>query len=303
MRYKEGFKLAKDSCRAGDIAGCTLLGGYYDFGLYNSKRNPKKTYKLYMWSCSKGDPQACHNLSVLIDNQRSFTPKDSKKGEHYLMETCMGGLYPHACVVYANHRYFKSIEFDKNLYEYSTYKGCADGDDSSCSLLWTALEKNKDPLIKEKKFYSAKQSCNAYNAKACREVGDGYARLEPNRLNNIMALTFYEEGCSNGDERFSCWYAGKYLFSDLDGITQDMEKSFKYMKKSCYLGMNTFACYDLGNFFLYDEKYKNVKEAKKLLTRACMIGNVRSLYLGCEHKIEKCCKGLKKYREKNPDAQ
>ncbi len=116
----------------------------------------------------------------------------------------------------------------------------------------------------------------------------------------IMALTQYKDGCSNGAERFSCWYAGKYRISKVEGIVQDIPLGIKHLEKSCYIGMNTFACYDLAMFYIFTEEkgYRDSKKAVRPLERACKIGNVRSLYLGCDQGIEKCCESKKKYEIK-----
>ena len=299
-RYKEGFELVKKSCKNGDIGGCTLLAGYYEHGLYAGKYDAKKAYLLYLWTCSKGDPQGCHNLAMLIENKRKYVSKNSKSKKDYLLDSCMGGLYSQSCVVYANHIHFKTIPYDKDIHEYSNYKACISGDSNSCSELWSSLTKNKDPLTQEKIFYSAKASCNNDNAKACRKVGALFGKKK-DKVSNLMASTFYEDGCRNGDIRFSCWYAGTYKISRVKGIEQDIPEGIKYLEKSCYIGMNTFACYDLAKFYLYtqEEGYNDKKKAVKPLERACKIGNVRSLYMGCENGVELCCKEKQKYEVKH----
>ena len=297
-RYEEGFNLVKKSCKNGDIGGCTLLAGYYNHRLY-THYDAKKAYLLYLWTCSKGDPQGCHNLAILIGDKKKYVSKESKTKKDYLLDTCMSGLYSYACVVYANHIYFKTIPYDKEIHEYTNYKACISGYSNSCSELWNSLKKNKDPLVKEKIFYSAKASCNHNNAKACRKVGTFFSKKR-DKVSNLMASTFYEDGCKNGDIRFSCWYAGKYKIAGVKGIEQDIPQGIKYLEKSCYIGMNTFACYDLAKFYLYtqEEEYHDKKKAIKPLERACKIGNARSLYMGCKNGVELCCKEKKKYEVK-----
>ncbi len=299
-RYEEGFDLVKRSCQSGDVGGCTLLAGYYDHGLYQRKHDAKKSYLLYLWSCNKGDPQACHNLAMNIENKRRFVPKDSKSKEDYLLETCMSGMYGEACRVYANHIYFKTIDYDKDLHEYTNYMACINGHNNACSELAKLLKTNKDPLQKQKLFYSMEASCDSGNAKACGKTGGFYNRGGKTRLNHLLALTQYEEGCNNGAERFSCWYAGRYRISKVEGVVQDIPLGIKQLEKSCYIGMNTFACYDLAKFYLFTNEagYRDKNKAIRPLERACKIGNVRSLYLGCDQKIDICCKAKKRYEKK-----
>ena len=297
-RYNEGFSLAKKSCGSGDLGGCTLLGGYYNHGLYHKSYDQKKAIMLWQWSCGLGDQQGCVNLAMKIDDHRSYVPKHSKSKEEYLLEACISDFYPQACVVYANHLYFKTIEYDKELNEYTNYKGCISGDSNSCLFLDELLKKNKDPLKKEKYFFSMNASCKNGNAKACRRIGTIFNKSGKSPVNKLLALTRYEEGCRNGDERFSCWYAGRYRIARIEGIVQDIPLGIKYFEKACYIGMNTFACYDLAKFYLYTEEagYKDKDKAIKPLERACKIGNVRALYLGCDQGIEVCCKVKQKHQ-------
>ncbi len=298
-RYSEGFGLAQNACKDGDIGGCTLLGGYYARGLHISY-NAKRSYLLWLWSCYQGDSQACHNLAMQIENKRDFIPKESKSKEEYLIEACMGGLYPYACTVYANHMYFKTIKYDKEIHEYTNYQACISGHDNACSELDKLLKENKDPLRKQKRYYSMNASCHSGNAKACEKLGSIYSESGKTKVNNLIAITYYEQGCNSGAERFSCWYAGLYRIAGLEGVVKDIPLGIKYIEKACYIGMNTFACYDLAKFYLYTKErgYQDRDKAARPLQRACKIGNVRSLYLGCDQGIKTCCEEKKRYQNK-----
>ena len=298
-RYSEGFQLTQNACRDGDIGGCTLLGGYYDKGLHGSY-DAKRSYLLWLWSCYRGDSQACHNLAMLIDNKRHFVPKDSKNKKAYLLEACMGGDYPQACTVYANHMYFKRIKHDKEIHEYTNYQACISGHNNSCIELDRLLKENKDPLRKQKLYYSMNTSCHSGNAKACERLGSIYGKKSKTKLNNLIATTYYEKGCNSGAERFSCWYAGLHRIAGSDGVVKDIPLGIRYIEKACYVGMNSFACYDLAKFYLYTQErgYQNREKAVRPLQRACKIGNVRSLYLGCDQHIEICCQEKKRYENK-----
>lgn len=296
-RYAEGFTLAKKSCLRGDLGGCTLLGGYYSHGLYMKNYDEKKAKLLWQWSCSLGDQQACVNLAMKIENHSDYIPKNFDTKEAYLMKSCISDMYPQACVIYANHMYFKSIAYDKHLHEYTNYKGCISGNSNACIALDELLKKNKDPLQKEKYFFSMNASCKNGNAKACRRIGVMFKKSGNKPVNHLLSLTRYEEGCRNGDERFACWYAGRYRIAQVDGIVQNIPLGIKYIEKACYIGMNTFACYDLAKFYLYTETgYKDKDKAIRPLKRACKLGNVRSLFLGCKQGIESCCEEKEKYQ-------
>lgn len=183
-QYKEGIELARSSCRAGDLGGCTLLGGYYSHGLGVS-HDDKKAYLLWLWSCTQGDGHACRNLAIKVEHKDEYIPKDSKRKSDYLIEACISGMYPNACIVHASYMYSKDIPYDEDLYIYTNYKACASGHSNSCSELDDVLKNNKIPNRKAMSFQVYKESCNNKNARACRELGHIYGRMPRNRVNNL----------------------------------------------------------------------------------------------------------------------
>ncbi len=293
-RYEEGFTLAYKSCTSGDLGGCTLLGGYYEYG-FHIKRDEKKAHLLWLWSCTQGDSQACINIAIRNEKLSLYIPNDTPPSSHYYLQACVQGNYPEACHLYARGLYSKEIPYDNDLAEYASYKTCISGQYYACLELLDAMKKNGDPHKNEKWFYVNNTLCDEANGEACRYLGDIYSKKPRNRENNFRALTLYNKACDNGDERFGCWYAGRFQLSMLEGIAFDIPKGLNDLEKACYIGMNSFACYDLARFYLYNNyKGYNIKsKARKPLERACTIGNRRAFDLGCEQHIEKCCEEQK----------
>ncbi len=298
-QYHEGIDLLRSSCEHGDIGGCTLLGSQYHRGLYNGQYDQKKAVLLWQWSCSLGDPLACHNLAMLSDQKSDYVSKEADIKQAYLLGSCLSDLFPPACAAYANHIYFKTIPYDRDLYEYTSYIACFSGDQNSCYFLKKVLEESNDTMQQKKLYFSMQASCKNGNANACESVGSQYNSGGDSKLNHLLAYTQYEEGCNNGAECFACWYAGRYKIIGAEGVAQDIPRGINYLEKSCYIGMNTFACYDLALFYLFtsETKYRDRQKAVKPLERACKIGNVRSLFLGCDQGIAICCTEKKRYEE------
>ena len=297
-KYDLGYALAKSSCLAGDPGGCGLLGYYYYRGI-GIRYNSLKAFLLWQWACSQGNMQACQNLSALIDSGYRYIPKDSRDSFSYSLQACMSGFYPRACEFLSDLMHLKGKGKDRDLITYINYKACEAGFDNGCNSLEEQLKEREHTQSKNSFLQILKASCNNGNAKACEKLGDLYAQKPRNRVNNLMASTFYEAACTYGAERFGCWYAGRYKLSKLDGIVRDTELGLKYLNKACYLGQNSFSCYDLANFYIYtkDEKYRNRDEGLKVMERACKVGNVRAIHQGCDEGIRACC-NMKKHLEK-----
>lgn len=289
-RYEEGFKLAKESCSAGDLGGCTLLGGYYNKGLYKNQRDDKKAYLLYMWSCTSGDPQACSNLSFF--DYHNYVVKSSKERNDYLLQTCISGYYPPACSTYGYFSSYGGLGISKEQYEYANYKSCISGNKTGCMFLKMHLNKLMDKHRKEKIAYSQKLSCNSGNQEACGDLGNELSRKPKTRLNNLMTLALYEDGCNGGDTFSACRQAGLWKLSTEKGITQDIPLGIHYLEKSCYNSSNFSSCHDLANIHLNTPELEQIDERRglKAVEMSCKLGSNAMGEFGCKHNIEICCK-------------
>jgi len=300
-QYKKSLKLTKEACFDGDIGACTLLGSLYAQAMAGVKYNDKIANMLFFWGCTQGDGQACTNLAMQMRQHTEYMPHDkSINKKNLLLKGCLSHYYPNACTVYSNNMYFKGIPYNEDLFIYTNYKSCISGNDNACDRLDSVSNKLKAKIASTKnRMMYYKQSCNNGNPKACEEVGMIYMKKPRNRVNNIMAYSFFKDGCENGAERFSCWFAGRYKLARLEGIEYDIPLGIKYMEKACYIGMNSFACYDLAKFLLEMpiKKYRNDTKIHQLFTRACRVGNRRALYLGCSNDVEFCCKELEEYKK------
>ena len=296
-QYEKGYYLAKKSCENGDLGGCELLGYYAHKGLYKKQYSSKKRSLLWLWSCQSGNIKACHHLSAIV-SKGNYMPKDLKPAYKYSLEACTSNMYPRACEILEDQMTLslRKYNIDDDTKLYIAYKACVSGSNNGCYRLKGFLDQNKSSESQKKLSYAINLSCNNGNAKACRTLGEMYAQLPNNKINNMMASTFFEDGCMNGAERFSCWYAGHYRVYPKVGITQDIDLGISYWEKSCYLGRNAFACHDLAQFYIYtdNKKYKNKKKAIKVLEYGCQQytnGHVEAL--GCEQGVESCCKTYK----------
>lgn len=289
--YEKGYHLAKRSCSGGDLGGCELLGYYARKGLYQKKRSSKKAYLLWLWSCEQGNAKACQHLSAIVKNG-SYVPKDLKPDYLYSLESCKSGYYPRACEVFEDQMVLKKYPIDDDTKLYVFYKACVSGSNNACYKLEKFLDQNKSSENREKLHYAIKVSCNNGNAKACEKLGELYAQLPDTKINNMIASTFFENGCESGAERFSCWYAGHYRVYPRKGVTQDIDLGISQWEKACYIGKNAFACYDLAHFYIHTEnkKYNDKKRAIKPLTQGCQYGNGYAYALGCQQGIESCCR-------------
>ncbi len=293
-KYEKGYFLAKKSCQNGDLGGCDLLGFYSYEGLYHQEYSSKKTYLLWLWSCQLGNMKSCQNLSAIVKNGL-YVSKDLEPDYKYSFKACKSKIYPRACELLEDTLKFGKYPFDKDTLEYIHYQSCVSGGENGCYLLEEVLEQNRSKN-QDKLFYAIKKSCNGGSAKSCKELGVLYTKLPKNRINNIMAYTFFEDACRNGEEYYACWYAGHYKMSPQEGITQDIDLAISQWEKSCYVGNNTFSCYALAKFFIYTDnvKYKNKENAIKPLEQSCRRhGNGYATALGCKQGIESCCKHLK----------
>ena len=170
-QYERGYLLAKKSCSSGDLGGCTLLGYYYHKGLYQNKYRSKKTYLLWLWSCSMGTPQACQSLSGIVE-KGNYVPEDLKSHYSYSLDACVSGLYPRACSYYADQNSFKRFNTDKDITLYVNYRACVAGSNNACQDLIKTLNHNMNLENQKKLYYAIKQSCKNGNTKACEEIGD-----------------------------------------------------------------------------------------------------------------------------------
>ena len=289
-KYDKGYPLAKASCLAGDPGGCGLLGWYYYRSIIKSRHSNMKAFLLWRWACSEGNMQACQNLSVLIEGARRYIPKDNKSEYLYSLEACMSGWYPHACEDISEWMYLKKFK-ENDLVTYVNYKACESGFDNACYFLKKQIREQNSTRSEDALLWIMKDSCNKGHAKPCERVGDIYAQKPENRINNLMASTFYELACAYGAEHFACWNAGIYKINKMDGVIRNVDLGLKYLKKSCYVGRNSFACYDLAIFYLDtdDKKYKNREEGLKVMKRSCVLGNGWAEGRGCYEGIESCC--------------
>ena len=166
-QYQKGLKYSIIACDKGDIGGCTLLAGYYYKG-FNIKIDKKKALLLYLSSCAKGDPVACTNLAQIKDKNNIFGSKIiQRKSSDLLLEACVLGNYPEACSIYANHINNNKVPYDQDRYEYTSYKACVQGIESSCLLLWNLYNEYKISNKKRKIMYAKELSCQNGNKKAC----------------------------------------------------------------------------------------------------------------------------------------
>lgn len=166
-----GLKLAKESCKKGDSAGCTLLGWYYDKGITGKGHNTKKAYSLWLDACEEGNPQACHNVATVIGRNLKYIPKDNLKEKEYFMRACKSGMYVHACTIFADEVYFGRLLSDADSYEYALTQSCVSGIKDRCYPLEKYLNEKNDP-DKDKKLYdSYRKACEKGNNRACRMFG------------------------------------------------------------------------------------------------------------------------------------
>ncbi len=296
-QYEKGYYLAKKSCKNGDLGGCELLGYYAHKGLYKKEYSSKKRNLLWLWSCQLGNIKACHHLWTIVE-KGNYVPKDLKLAYKYSLEACTSNMYPRACEILEDQMTLslRKYNIDDDTKLYIAYKACVSGSNNGCYRLKGFLDQNKSSENQKKINYAISLSCNNGNSKACRTLGEMYAQLPNNKINNMMASTFFEDACMNGAEYFSCWYAGHYRVYPKVGITQDIDLGLSYWEKSCYIGQNAFACHDLAQFYIYTEnkKYKNKNKAIKPLEFGCQQhGNGYVESLGCEQGIESCCKTYK----------
>jgi len=289
-RHDKAFALAQASCKKGDSGGCMLLGYYYYTGKY-PKRDMKKAYLLWLWSCSLGNPHACQNLSEMIENREAYVSAKREEADAYSVNACLSGLYPRACVFLSDHwSWMKDKRFkkDRQLKSYVDFHACVYGNSNACYFLF----KDDNNASIEKKLYAFKYACNNGNAKACSDAGAIYMKKSQNRVNVMMAKSLFETACELGDLHGGCWYAGSIMMNGTMGIPQDVPLGIKYLEKSCLVGNNSFACYDLATFYLYtkEKRYQNREKAIPLLKRACKRGNLRAIGMGCQEGIDFCCK-------------
>ena len=275
-QYEKGYYLAKKSCKNGDLGGCELLGYYAHKGLYKKQYSSKKRSLLWLWSCQLGNIKACHHLSAIV-SKGSYMPKDLKLAYKYSLEACTSNMYPRACEILEDQMTLslRKYNIDDDTKLYIAYKACVSGSNNGCYRLKGFLDQNKSSENQKKLSYAINLSCNNGNAKACQTLGEIYAQLPNNKINNMMASTFFEDACMNGAERFSCWHAGHYRVYPKIGLTKDIDLGLTYWEKSCYIGKNTFACNDLAQFYMFTDSvaYKNLKKAEKALKYACQLGN------------------------------
>jgi len=275
-QYEKGFYLAKKSCKNGDLGGCELLAYYAHKGLYKKQYSAKKRTLLWLWSCQMGNVKACHHLWTIVE-KGNYVPKDLKLAYKYSLEACTSNMYPRACEILEDQMTLslRKYNIDDDTKLYIAYKACISGSNNGCYRLKGFLDQNKSSENQKKLQYAINLSCNNGNAKACETLGEMYTQLPDNKINNMMASTFFEDACMNGAERFSCWHAGHYKVYPKIGLTKDIDLGLTYWEKSCYIGKNTFACNDLAQFYMFIDNvtYKDLKKSAKALKYACQLGN------------------------------
>ena len=286
--HSKAFTLAQESCQMGDIGGCMLLGYYYYTGKY-PRKDMKKAYLLWLWSCTKGNPHACQNLSEMIDEHKHYVPKNATEATKYSLQACLSGLYPRACVVLSDKWFHikKPFKNDKRLKQYIDFHACVYGDHNACYFLFK--DDNKTSI--DKKLYAFKYACNNRNANACTSAGIIYMENRDNLTNRVMAENLFEIACQLGDIYAGCWYAGAFKMNASLSIHQNIPLGITYLTKSCFVGKNSFACYDLATFYLKtkNKKYQNREKALPILERSCTLGNFHAVSLGCKEGISSCC--------------
>jgi len=294
--HTKAFALAQSSCKKGDSGGCMLLGYYYYTGKY-PKRDMRKAYLLWQWACSLGNPHACQNLSGMIEARNAYVTAERKEADTYSLEACLSGIYPVACVFLSDHWFRVDPRFkeDHQLKSYIDHHSCIYGNGNACHFI---LEDNH--ISMEKKLYTFKYACNNGNAKACSDAGIIYMKKKRNRINMMIAESFFETACQLGDLYWGCQYAGNMKLSVSMGVRQDIPLGIGYLEKSCMVGNNSFACFDLATFYLYtkEKRYQNKKKVFPLLKRACKKGNLHAAGLGCSLGIDLCCQKSDEARKK-----
>jgi TPR repeat protein len=307
-QYTKGFSLASKACQKGDIGGCTLLGGYYDTGLIPKKISKKKSTLVWLWSCFQQDSQACTNLYSNAMHHGTFIPIEIEKSID-LLELCSRGDYPLACHTYAKNCFRDNIHSDEC--RYASSRSCIAGIEEGC-LFYRDFRKtstNKSTIQKEQ-FSIYKKSCNNGNIKSCLHIAHIYGSKKRTKINNIMALALYEDGCTKGHDATSCRYAGAYYLAALEGITQNIPLGLSYLKSSCtprttYIetpnhsstttDYDILGCLDLAKYYLNAPKkeYRNKENAKKTLKQACKLSQYYyTSKLGCQLGVSVCCQQI-----------
>jgi TPR repeat protein len=310
--YTKGYALASESCKEGSIGACSLLGGYHNLRIIAKSNDVKKNVLLWLWSCSKGDAQACLNLYILAKKKQYYVPEDLKNTDIRMLALCQEGSYPLSCHVYAKNIYRDREMYNKSdVFEYTTSRSCMAGIEEGCLLYREFLNGKKDKKNREEILKTVyEKSCNNGNAEACLLIADFYAKKKRNKINNITALALYEEACKVGHVSRACRYAGAYYLAKLEGIKQNIPLGLEYLEDACTpsythkehesgslakIDMSLEGCYDLAKYRLNppNEKYKDIEEAKKALKNACQRQYYHTDRLGCKLKIDKCCKNIK----------
>lgn len=312
-QYKKGFALASESCKQGDIGGCTLLGGYFDSRLIDKKNIQQKSILLWVWACSQGGSQACTNLYTK-SHYNTFMLKEIINKDSKLLDICKQGDYPSACYLYAKNCFARRKHSDE-CYD-ASLRSCISGNSEGC-LFYNEFTKNKsNKLSNTQQLLSVYQkSCNNGNVESCLQVAHIYGSKERNKVNNVMALSLYEDSCVKGHSATACRYAGAYYLGKLEGVTQNIPKGISYLETSCKprttrietahgvrtnVDYDIRGCLDLAKYYIYtpQKKYQNIKKAKQILQQAC---NISSYYytsnLGCQLGIDTCCQHMKHYNK------
>jgi len=167
-QYKKSFSFASKGCDKGSSEACGILANYYYKGIF-VKKNKKRAIFMYLANCAQGDPLSCTNLAQVKNKKDPLTSRLRVKSSDLLLESCILGHYPQACSIYANYINHKKIPYDQDKYEYTAYKACIQGINSSCILLWDLYDTYKIADKEKKIIYAKKLSCLRGNKNTCQK--------------------------------------------------------------------------------------------------------------------------------------
>jgi len=303
--YKKGYRLASEACLAGDVGGCTLVGGYLSHYLIRRQDAERKSVLLWLWSCSHGDAQACTNL--YIKSPGPFIPKAIEQTRERLLDFCTEGIYPLACNTYAKECF--QTKDNSKICQKAAQHSCISGNEEGC-LFYRELQQKEQSISPKSIRNTYQHSCNNGNYKACLSIAHYYSSQPHTKINNVLALALYEDTCNKGHDATACRYAGHYYLGNFEGIDTNIPKGLHYLKLSCtpftihketpgHSSTQTIydieGCYDLATYYLYTPhpQYRSKTKAKKTLEDACqLIQYYKTDQLGCQLHIKSCCEHL-----------
>ena len=300
-------QLASEACRAGDISGCSLLGGMHTLGM-TEHPDPKKSFLLYLWGCTRGDSQACLNLYWQAEKHSAYLPREIRKTDAKMLYLCLRGDYPPICHQHAMDLFAERRD-GSGEYEYTISRSCLSGNREGCFLYKKLLNDKKIQNRKAKELYVYTKSCNNGNGEACVDVAHYYGSKKRTKINNITTLALYEDTCRRGLSATACRYAGSYYLARLEGIDRNITLGLTYLEASCTpkryyeetssgsssrIDIDLYGCRDLVDYYLKapPKEGGDITKAQKVLERTCKQPYSYD-YLnktGCRLGITSCCK-------------